>query len=77
MPPARTGIRHVRALELSDLALCGERGTQVRFAPGTGAQADCGVCKVRRQKRIDGGTFAAKRAFAVRMKTAWEQKRLP
>jgi hypothetical protein len=64
MPPARTGIRHVR--QLDDVALCGERGSQVRFAVGSGAGADCGVCKVRRQKAIDASKERA--LWAARMK---------
>lgn len=70
MPPARTGIRHVRHIE--NLALCGECGPGVRFARGNGAQADCGVCKVRRQKAFDGGR--SKREFVGRMKALREQK---
>ena len=69
MPPARTGVRHVRHVD--DLALCGERG--VRMATGSGAQADCGVCKVRRQKAIDSSR--ARIEFAARMKALREQRR--
>ncbi len=64
MPPARTGIKHVRHIE--NLALCGECGPGVRFAVGSGAQTDCGVCKVRRQKAIE--SHRARRELAARMK---------
>ena len=56
-------LKHYRNGPDMDVAVCGERGSQVVFSKARG-NITCGVCKVRLQKAID--SKRVKREMAAR-----------